>query len=283
MNLVERVASRVNALPILKRVSPSAVGAPSEESQQGYLKSQRLALQAAREIKAMLDEGWTEKRTARLMDTWLRDNGVHNFFHHSFVWFGDRTRFVGVKSYGDYAPGNNVLQEGDSVILDVAPIVDSYISDIGFSYCLGNNPEYERGQKLLKDLREKIPQIVNGSSIGREACATVDELIRVAGFDNIHETYPFKVLGHRVHQVKDQTAQFHYLNFGWQSFWALLSRGLFGQLMNENHEGPLAGLWAIEPHIGGKGWGAKFEEILVVDESGARWLEQDIAQSSVTL
>ena len=46
--------------------------------------------------------------------------------------------------------------------------------------------------------------------------------------------------------------------------------------LNEDHRGQLLGVWAIEPHFGGKGFGSKFEEMIVVDESGARWLSEEI-------
>ena len=36
-------------------------------------------------------------------------------------------------------------------------------------------------------------------------------------------------------------------------------------LLNEEHQGNLTGGWAIEPHLGGDGFGCKFEEMLVVD------------------
>jgi len=65
-----------------------------------------------------------------------------------------------------------------------------------------------------------------------------------------------------------------YLNFGWHSYWSILSRGLFRELLNAAHTGKLSGLWAVEPHIGSKTFGAKFEEILVVTTHGAQWLSE---------
>jgi hypothetical protein len=66
------------------------------------------------------------------------------------------------------------------------------------------------------------------------------------------------------------------LNFGWQSYWEFLSRGLFGQLLNAHYEGKLEGLWAIEPHIGGPGFGAKFEQLLWVQDGKAEWLGESL-------
>ncbi|MCB1180373.1 MAG: metallopeptidase, partial [Leptospiraceae bacterium] len=39
---------------------------------------------------------------------------------------------------------------------------------------------------------------------------------------------------------------------------------------------PEVGLWAIEPHIGKNGIGVKWEEILVVTDSTAYWLDDDL-------
>ena len=36
-----------------------------------------------------------------------------------------------------------------------------------------------------------------------------------------------------------------------------------------------SGLWSVEPHLEIDGVGVKFEELLVVEKGGARWLEQD--------
>jgi hypothetical protein len=36
------------------------------------------------------------------------------------------------------------------------------------------------------------------------------------------------------------------------------------------------GLWAIEPHIGLDGVGVKFEELLVVTDDDAYWLDDDL-------
>lgn len=36
------------------------------------------------------------------------------------------------------------------------------------------------------------------------------------------------------------------------------------------------GLWAVEPHLWGPGFGVKFEEILVVTENDAFWLDEEL-------
>ncbi len=269
-----RLASRLSAIPGLGLISPSPTGKPSSLELEGYRVCQKLAWRAAEEIASHLREGWTEKRAAGLLNTFLLDHGVQSFFHEAFVWFSDRTRFEGIRHYSEYQATDRALQPGQVYILDVAPIYQGYLCDIGYTACLGENAEWKRSAKVFGDTsRGNSSPFLESPKRGGEIWTEVGRLIEEAGYETIHAKYPFSVLGHRVPRVGWERPRFRVLNFGWQSYWALLSRGLFGQLLNQNHEGDLTGLWAIEPHIGWPGGGAKFEEILVVEEGQARWLE----------
>ena len=271
MNSLMSLASRVNSLPILSRISPTAARIYSAEEQAGFLRAQSLAQACAQEIGKSVQPGWTELQAASLMEIWLRDHGVRVFFHKPFVWWGDRTRFVGVKTYWDYMPSKRALREGEVFILDVAPIVDGFVCDIGFSGVRGSNPDYEKAILYLENLRALIPLIALDCFQGRDLWLQLDAMMTSQGYENIHKTYPFGVLGHRLHR-NSAKAEASFIHFGWQSYWDLMSRGLFGQLLNKDFAGKLDGLWAIEPHIGGSGFGAKFEEILVVENGRAHWL-----------
>lgn len=243
----------------------------------GYLRCQRLALKGAEEISGFLRPGWTEKRAALMLESYLRDHGVESFFHRPFVWFGERSRFDGIQNYFGFAPTDRVLLDGESYILDVAPILDGYTCDIGFSATLAPHAEYAKAMQFLIDLRERIPQAVQQLGNAKALCAWVDGTIHAAGFDPIHHRYPFGVLGHRIHRVEPRASGLpvpSVMRFGWQSYWQLLSRGLVSQLLRPGHRGKIQGLWAVEPHLGGKGFGAKFEEILVVEETRSYWLSE---------
>ncbi len=273
MSTIFRAASRVTSVPGLNIVSPSAASIPSGADLAGFLESQKLAKRGAREIAALLQEGWTETQTAKLLNTWLNDHGVQSWFHKAFVWFGERTRFDGVKSYWDYLPSKRVVRPGEVFILDVAPIVDGYICDIGYTSSLGSNPELDKAKEFMAKLRAEIPRLFETHAKGSSVWDGVNQIINDSGWENIHAKYPFSVLGHRVHRVKATWTETSFINFGWQSYWSFLSRGLFGQLLNENHVGAIDGLWAVEPHIGNAAFGAKFEELLLVDGGRAQWLE----------
>lgn len=39
---------------------------------------------------------------------------------------------------------------------------------------------------------------------------------------------------------------------------------------------PVPGLWAVEPHLGFREVGAKFEELLVITDNDAYWLDDNV-------
>ena len=266
--------SKAHQLPILNKFSPSEEKTPTEEALEGYRRCQTLARKAAQEVASFIQEGWTEKETALLFETYLRDNGVRSFFHRPFVWFGERTRFDGIKSYAAYQPSQRRILTGEVFILDVAPILNGYVCDIGYTRSLGENRELEEAKLFLHEIREKILEFFTKEKTGGAIWEKVDRYFETTGYENIHSKYPFGVLGHRVSRAPSETEGFQVLHFGWQSYWNLVSRGLFGQLLGKFHSGGLTGIWAVEPHIGTKTFGAKFEEILVVDDKGPRWLDE---------
>src|SRR5262245_49264420 len=101
------------SLPFLSLVSPSEAREATEETVAGYRAAQDLARRAAREVESHMKEGWTEIQAADMLGTYLRDHGVKRFFHHPFAWFGERTRFRGIRSYGAFRPSRRRLQPNE--------------------------------------------------------------------------------------------------------------------------------------------------------------------------
>ncbi len=258
----------------------------SKEELAKFQASQELAMKAAREVAALIQPGWSEKRAADLLNSYLRDCGVKSFFHEAFVWFGTRSRFAGISPegalrYQGFMPTDRVCQEGDVILLDVAPIFQGYPSDIGVNFIVGenskNSEEFNKGKDFLNMLRSEIPKMFEIYGIkGGEIYQRVNTLIKDAGFDNLHKTYPLGVLGHRLYPIPFEGigSRLKIWQFGIHAYWSLLSRGLLPDTLRENHKGSLDGLWAIEPHIGSENFGMKFEEMLLVEKGKARWLSE---------
>lgn len=248
----------------------------SEADLEGFRRSQRLAYACAQEIGGLLQEGWSEKRTAELMDTYLQDHGVKGYFHKSFAWFGERTRFDGMKNYFDFLPSPRPYRAGEVVILDTAPILNGYPSDIGYTLCKGANPEFTRVQQDLRGYRQDLLDLFNHRGIkGHEIYAYIDRQMRKQGYQNRHRRYPLGALGHRLYKMPLDFVPGVLLPFSWQSYLSLIAQGLFSEVLGNYHSGNLDGLWAIEPHLGTQSFGAKFEELLWVKDGKASWLDEE--------
>jgi len=255
---------------------PRAVALPAEELA-GMARSQALAYACAKEVASHIQEGWSEIQAARLLDVCLRDRGVRGHFHKSFAWFGERTRFDGMARWLDFRPSARRLGPGEAIILDTAPVYRGHASDIGRAFSLSPHPDLEKARAFLAELRgillELFDSSARGSGItGAQICEAACRHIRRAGYDVVHHRYPGAVLGHRLHAMGEGWRPPLPIPFSWKAVEKLALRGVAADLLNEEHRGELWGAWAIEPHLGGGGFGAKFEEVLVVEEGRARWL-----------
>lgn len=266
----------------LSRAHSESVHVPTTEEKQGFLKAQRLAYQCVTEVEKQMQPGWTEKQTAKLMDSFLRDHGVMVFLHRPFAWFGEHARFDGYKRFTQFHPGKKILREDEPYILDVSPVVDGYIGDIGYSSSQKPNSTLDEGMKYLLKLREDIPKYFSSEMSSSEIWWKIDEDVKANGFDNVHALYPFSVLGHRVYKVKLPEFRFPRLPISFASWFSIhasyefLTHKVLPELLNGDHEGERVGLWAIEPHLGKGKVGFKFEEILVVEKDRAYWLDDEV-------
>jgi hypothetical protein len=235
----------------------------------------------------------TEKDAARLLTEWLGDRGVHDWLHKPFAWFGDRTAFQGFSGLTHMAgfnmaffPSSRRLEENMPVILDVAPVRNGVIADVGYATCVGHNAILEQ---LLDDLmahRELIVRLIRERRPMAEVARAVDQLCMKQGVEPRHKAYPFKVLAHRVAKLEHPSKPRFVARFGlnatrnlildqvrsgkqegWSPLWSIDRR---------SEHAPVPGLWAVEPHLGFHGVGAKFEELLVITEDDAYWLDDDL-------
>jgi Xaa-Pro aminopeptidase len=264
-------------------ITTSASTRFADEELDSFRSLQQLAYECAEAVASTLVPGVTEIEAARAQREWMHDHGVEDFFHLPFAWFGDRTA-LRWRNPLRFFPSNRRLEEGMPFILDIAPIRDGFTADIGYASRLGDN---EVHQQLLDDLeahRELILEGVRSRATFRDIYRSVDRLAARQGYDVRHKAYPGAVIAHQVGKVSDSTPHF-VLGFG------LKGLGLLGRTVLEgvpagwnplwngtklsDHQPP-PGLWAVEPHLAFKGVGAKFEEILVVTEDDAYWLDDDL-------
>lgn len=265
---------------------------PSEEELERYRAVQSLSYQCAETIAGELKPGMTEREVAGKMKAWLLDHGVEGWFHQPFAWFGDRTAFRGLISLNQlkgfnpgFYPGFRKLEENMPYILDCAPVLNGAVGDIGYVGCLGENAELD---ELLDNLMAHRNLIVNEIRAGKtmaEVSQAVDRLCEEQGVEPRHKAYPFEVLSHRVEILPKQNSALSAMHFGVNAVRSLLSSQkaakkegwspLWNSSDASNHP-PIPGMWAVEPHLGKGPIGAKFEELLVITDNDAYWLDDDV-------
>ncbi len=281
---------RAGAKKGLLRPSPLAIPAADLD---GFRRAQRLAYDAAEEVARDLAPGVTEAEAARRLGDAVRARGVTRYLHQPFAWFGERTRFAGFPRLGARAffPTATALAPGMVAILDVAPVVDGYTADIGYTFrvpggAAEDGAELERAMETLREIRAAIPPLVERGDTMRSIYARVDRMLAARGFENRHRRYPFGVLAHRVHRVTPGRRDPRLAGFGLAGGARLLAGELASRVPLLARRSPLwngdpraslpvsPGLWAVEPHLGSSvGFGAKFEEILAVEPGRAWWLD----------
>ncbi|MEY9941712.1 M24 family metallopeptidase [Streptacidiphilus sp. MAP5-3] len=246
---------------------------------------QQLAYRCAQTVAEGLEPGVTEKQAAQRMRRWLEENGADDWFHVPFAWFGDRTTFHRFRTPLQFFPTDRRLEEGMPFILDCAPVAQGYTADIGYAGSLGGNRVQQQILDDLKEYRELILAQVRERKPLNEIYLAVDTLIAKHGYENRHRVYPGRVLAHQVTRLKARGPRTVVAGFGIRSL-QTLGRELVAERIQHRSplwadgkssaHAPTAGLWAVEPHLGLRGIGAKFEELLVVTEDDAYWLDDDL-------
>ena len=245
---------------------------------------QRLSFSILESTASELEAGVTEREVGRRLFRRYRGVGATGFFHLPVALFGERAGLPGAWSTRDFYPRDRALRRGESVVLDAAPIIDGFLVDTSFSFCLGENEAHRRMMRSLSVHREAVRAAVERGEHFKRIAEDVAEAIRKDGYEPVHAKHPGKVLAHRGLKRADlpfrwRIGGFDGLSLGW--FIAkgeAVKRGLSKGPPTWNtspacDHPPLDGLWMVEPHAGDGKIGAKWEEILVIEDGRARWLE----------
>src|ERR1051326_8484668 len=271
---------------VSNKTGPSS---PTPEALRRNREAQALAYRCAETVGAELEAGITEREAARRMRRFLRENGVEDYFHIPFAWFGERTAFRSLKGPWTplhFFPTNKRLEEGMSYVLDCSPVVDGYVSDIGYAGVLGGPGVNRIFDALMRDLAEYRTLILERIKAGdtlSPVYAAVDTLIAQQGYESRHKVYPGRVIGHQIGCLSQRRNIGRYaFGFGLRTLETLgreiVTEGIKGRSPlwaggRASRHAPTPGLWAVEPHIGFRDVGVKFEELLVVTEDDAYWLD----------
>ena len=246
------------------------------------LQQQCFAIQTG--LAGELAEGVSEREVAAELFARYRRAGAGNFFHLPVALFGERTGLPGRWSLGSFYPRDVKLRRGDAVILDGAPLFDGFLVDTSYSFAFGGNEAHARMSRHLIAQRSKICAAVErGDSFLAIAQAVADDAAAL-GYEGVHEKHPGKVLGHRGVRVRGPQGWRLRGSDGATLSWFLRREALArlwprqSPLWNRqpaSDHAPTDGLWMVEPHFANGSFGAKWEEILVVEGGRPRWLEDE--------
>jgi Xaa-Pro aminopeptidase len=283
-------------------VSSSAFPYSAAELDQ-FRQVQRRAYDMALAVESLLQEGMTEVDVHRLITAEQARNDVAQVFHQPYVLFGGRTvlgqgwspRVHSVVELAtadptpsaSFLPTAAVLAEGVPVIIDLAPVFQGIASDAGYSCVFGDNPVFEELDRGLARIRSFLLDGVRSGEAMGSISRELDVLLTQHGWDSCHRHYPDRALGHMVFPLGPEPSRPSPIaGFGTAAAEGLLAAGraalgdgraypVWNSSRRADHRAA-PGLWAVEPHIGRDGVGVKFEELLVVTEDDAYWLDDHL-------
>jgi Xaa-Pro aminopeptidase len=255
---------------------------------------QRLAYDIALRVESQLQVGITEIEACTLIAAAQTEFEVIQVFHDPYVLFDGRTALgtgaesgAGASPSNDLVPTNQVLRDGAPFIIDLAPVAHGVSSDIAYSCVLGTNQVFRELDAGLARIRSFLRDGIASRASMLVLYHELDELLKGRGWESCHHRQADRALGHLVFPLEHETGRATPLP-GWGAVAAekmlaagidALDHGTCYPLWNDSSftDYPATpGLWAIEPHIGLDGVGVKFEELLVVTDDDAYWLDDDL-------
>jgi Xaa-Pro aminopeptidase len=255
-----------------------------------FAELQRKVYAVLESVAATLRDGDAERDVAARVRHALKALGACSWFHVPVALFGERSAYPGEFGALEALPTDRPLADGDMVILDAAPILEGHLIDCSLAVPRSgvDVQAFERCDAVLAELRGLILERARAQSNMRNVAQEVDRVIKARGLRNCHRLHIGAVLAHRAtFTPASWLAQ--------RCIWGLspapvawffarsarANRGRPEATPNWNHtrqcNTPLQpGLWCVEPHVALGDVGVKFEEMLLVDEHGARWLDDDL-------
>lgn len=244
------------------------------------------------EVVARLKVGVSERDAARWAMKAFRREGADRFFHLPVALFGERTTLPEPWTTESFWPTDRRLEPGDAVVLDASPIFDGYVVDTAISCTLEASPAHAAAMADDLAYRATILDAVRAGASFREIALAVDASLTRRGDRNCHRLHPEAVLGHRVVRITDLSAVpppdpsgFDPTVLGWfiRGIAAAADHRAPSPTWNDrppSDHRPAPGLWAVEPHLARGDLGVKWEELLVVEDHDAYWLDENVPHRS---
>lgn len=255
-------------------------------------KAQRVAREAILTVAAGVRPGDTERAVCARLEREFALARVGHWLHTPYAWWGERTCFDWQGKWETQAlPSDRRLQAGEAFILDAAPIVAGFPADFAYSGVAGaaSSPERASSHRELLDelarIKQKLVDWAKPGSSADHVCRAVEASIGDANLDVIHTRYPANVLAHTLEGFPNWCSSAPRIGTGFQLpllltyATGIVRHHLLGTpypFLRARAPGRARGLYAVEPHLGKRGAGAKFESVLLIDGDETRWLDPEL-------
>ncbi|MDP9183782.1 MAG: M24 family metallopeptidase [Actinomycetota bacterium] len=244
---------------------------------------QQVSYAVLAEVREQCVPGVTERDATRWAMKAYRREGVERYFHLPVALFGDRTTLPDAPwTTQSFFPVDRVLAEGDAVVLDASPMFEGYLVDTAISFSVGPSPAHASAMADDLSYRRTVLEAVRSGATFREIALAVDADMVGRGDRNCHQLHPEAVLGHRVVRMDDgpperMASDFDPALIGWfiEGIMAGSPPPVWNAKLASDHP-PAPGLWAVEPHLARGDMGVKWEELLVVTDTDAFWLDDAV-------
>jgi len=202
--------------------------------------AQELAIIACEKSKQFLKPGITEKEFADKCEEIMLSLGAESFWYPMLVNFNKNSIYC---TRGGHLPSQDVvLKETDIVLVDYSPMLDGKWGDYSETILVGNNVDFRRLINDAKQIFELTYAFTKQAETIGELFNFCNGLIKSRGYELLD---PNGNIGHSIEDYSNQ-ANRTYIYPG-------------------NSQIKLKGKkWAIEPHIGKGGFGAKFENVVAL-------------------
>ena len=204
------------------------------------MNAQELAILACEKSKEFLKPGISEKAFANKCEEIMFSLGAEALWYPMLVNFNTNSVFC---TRGNHLPSEEVvLKETDIVLVDYSPMLHGKWGDYSETILIGHDLEFQRLIHDAELIFEKTYAFSKQAQTIGELFRYCSDLIHVKGYDLLD---PNGNIGHSIEDYSNQ------------------SKRIF--IYPGNEKTPLQGKrWAIEPHIGKNGFGAKFENVIAL-------------------
>jgi Xaa-Pro dipeptidase len=204
----------------------------------GLVAAQRATIEVVESLESSLRPGMSERELAALAGRLARERGATGAWTPIAVGAGKGNRVC----HPDHPPTDRLVADIDLVFFDVTPDFSGWHGDYTRSVVVGHDAKRER---LVEDCLAVERELIDACRPGMPS----SELFHVAE----------AALARRELELLDLLGNVgHDLGYGAE---------VTGYI-DPGNETPMWGAWAIEPHVGRDGLGAKFEDLVWLGVEG---------------